>query len=79
MLGVNDVVVKPDVQISTSTPGALSVSWPDSFTGWTLQESPDLKATSWINSSRVITTTNGTSEVTVPFSAGTLFFRLVKP
>ncbi len=79
MLGVNDVVVKPDVQVSSSTPGALSVSWPESFTGWTLQESPDLKPTSWINSARAVTTAGGNCEVTVPFSAGTLFFRLVKP
>lgn len=79
MLGVNDVVVKPDVGISVDTPGALSVSWPDSFTGWTLQESPDLSPTSWFNSSRVITTVNGTSTVTVPMNSGSRFFRLVKP
>ncbi len=79
MLGVNDVVVKPDVGLSVDTPGALSVSWPESFTGWTLQESPDLNPTSWFNSSRVITTVNGTSAVTVPMSSGSRFFRLVKP
>ncbi len=79
MLGVNDVVVKPDVGISVDTPGALSVSWPDSFTGWTLQESPDLSPTSWFNSSRAITTVNGTSAVTVPMNSGSCFFRLVKP
>ena len=79
MLGVNDVVVKPDVGISVDTPGALSVSWPESFTGWTLQESPDLNPTSWFNSSRAITTVNGTSAVTVPMSSGSRFFRLVKP
>jgi hypothetical protein len=79
MLGVNDVVVKPDVGLSVDTPGALSVSWPESFTGWTLQESPDLNPTSWFNSSRAITTVNGTSAVTVPMSSGSRFFRLVKP
>ena len=79
MLGVNDVVVKPDVTLSSDTPGALSVSWPDSFLGWTLQESPDLNPASWVNSARVITTANGTSGVTVPLSAGSRFFRLVRP
>lgn len=79
MLGVNDVVVKPDVALSVDTPGALGVSWPESFTGWTLQESPDLNPTSWFNSSRAITTVNGTSTVTVPMSSGSRFFRLVKP
>ncbi len=79
MLGVNDVVVKPDVALSVDTPGALGVSWPESFTGWTLQESPDLSPTSWFNSSRVITTVNGTSTVTVPMNSGSRFFRLVKP
>ncbi len=79
MLGVNDVVVKPDVSLSVDIPGSLNVSWPDSFTGWTLQESPDLNPTSWFDSSRVITTVNSTSSVTVPLSSGSRFFRLVKP
>jgi hypothetical protein len=79
MLGVNDVTVKPDVSLSADTPGALSVSWPDSFTGWTLQENTDLSPAGWFNSTRPLSTANGTTTVSVPLSSGSRFFRLVKP
>ncbi|MCB1279182.1 putative Ig domain-containing protein [Prosthecobacter sp.] len=79
MLGVNDVVVTPQVGLSQVAPGSLSVSWPDSFTGWILQESPDLNPSSWFNSTRPVTTADGTSSVTVPTSSGSRFFRLVRP
>lgn len=77
MLGVNDVVVKPDVAVSVSTPGSLDVSWPDTFLGWQLQESTNLST--WTNSTRPITNLGGQNKVTVPFSAGVKFFRLVRP
>jgi hypothetical protein len=77
MLGVNDVVVKPDVSLSTDTPGSLDVSWADSFTGWQLQESSNL--TAWTNSSRAVTNAGGKNHVVVPFASGMKFFRLVRP
>lgn len=79
VLGVNDVVVKPTVQVSVSNPGSLSVSWPDSFTGWTLQEAVDLKPTSWVDSTRPVTSSGGVNSVVVPFSSGSKFFRLLRP
>lgn len=79
MLGVNDVVVKPDVAVSVSNPGTLTVSWPDSFSGWILQESADLNPTSWTNSTRPVTSSGGTTSVDVPISAGSKFFRLLRP
>jgi hypothetical protein len=79
MLGVNDVIVKPDVTLSADAPGALNVSWPDSFTGWTLQENSDLSPAGWFNSTRPLSTVNGTTSVSVPISSGSRFFRLVKP
>ena len=77
MLGVNDVVVKPDVAVSVRTPGSLDVSWPDTFLGWQLQESTNLST--WTNSTRVITNAGGQNQVTVPFSAGAKYFRLLRP
>ena len=79
MLGINDVIVKPDVTLSADAPGTLSVSWPDSFTGWTLQESTDLSPAGWFNSTRTLSTANGSTSVSVPLSSGSRFFRLVKP
>jgi hypothetical protein len=77
MLGVNDVVVKPDVQLSVSTPGTLNVSWPDTFLGWQLQESTNLST--WTNSARPILNEAGTNKVSIPASSGLRFFRLLRP
>jgi hypothetical protein len=77
MLGVNDVVVKPDVAVSVTTPGSLDVTWPDSFLGWQLQESTNL--TTWTNSTRPITNDAGTNKVSIPASSGVKFFRLLRP
>ncbi|WP_395749385.1 InlB B-repeat-containing protein [Prosthecobacter sp.] len=79
VLGVNDVVVKPQVEVSASSPGTLNVSWPDSFTGWILQEAADLNPASWINSTRPITAAGGYNSVVVPISSGARFFRLLRP
>ncbi|MCF7789333.1 MAG: putative Ig domain-containing protein [Prosthecobacter sp.] len=79
VLGVNDVVVKPTVQVSVSNPGSLNVSWPDSFTGWTLQEAVDLNPSSWINSTRPMTSSGGYNSVLVPINSGSKFFRLLRP
>ena len=79
VLGVNDVVVKPQVEVSVSTPGSLNVSWPDSFTGWTLQEAVDLNPSSWINSTRPMTSSGGYNSVLVPINSGSKFFRLLRP
>jgi len=79
VLGVNDVVVKPQVEVSVSSPGSLNVSWPDSFTGWTLQETVDLNPASWINSTRQVTSAGGYNSVVVPISSGSKFFRLLRP
>lgn len=77
MLGVNDTVVKPDVRLSTTTPGSLNVSWSDTFTGWTLQESTNLST--WTNSTLPVTNSAGTNLVTVPAGGGSRFFRLIRP
>jgi hypothetical protein len=77
MLGVNDTVVKPDVQMSITTPGTLNVSWPDTFLGWQLQESTNLST--WTHSTRPITNDAGTNKVSIPVSSGVKFFRLLRP
>ncbi len=77
MLGVNDVVVKPDVAVSVTTPGSLDVTWPDSFLGWQLQESTNLST--WTNSTRPVVNENGVSHVSFPSNGGSFFFRLIRP
>ena len=51
------------------------VSWPDPGS-YTLQQNSNLAGGSWTSSVYTITTTNGTSSITIPSPAGNLFFRL---
>jgi len=38
----------PTLQIAPAVGGALSVSWPSSWTGWTLQQSTNVDSTNWM-------------------------------
>jgi hypothetical protein len=51
------------------------VSWPDTGS-YTLQQNSNLAGGSWTSSVYTITTTNGTSSITIPSPVGNLFFRL---
>jgi hypothetical protein len=51
------------------------VSWPTSFTGWTLQTNANLATTNWVNYSGAIVN----NAVTNSLPNGTLFFRLFHP
>ncbi|HEY1048134.1 MAG TPA: hypothetical protein VGE39_00205, partial [Prosthecobacter sp.] len=77
MLGINDLVVRPDVSLSTTAPGSVDVSWDASFTGWVLQESPDLAL--WTTSTRATTTQGGRISASVPLDTGMRYFRLLRP
>lgn len=77
MLGVNDLVVKPEVAVSVSSPGSLDVSWAESFLGWQLQDSSDLST--WTNTARPVVNENGVSHVSFPSNGGIHFFRLIRP
>lgn len=79
-LGINDVVVKPRVDVSADAPDSIRVTWPASFTDWILQESPDMSLGSWVNSAHPVSIINDVKQALVPISGGgTRFFRLIKP
>lgn len=56
--------------------GDFQFSWPSAL-NWTLEESADLLT--WTPSMRPVTVSGSQKQVSVPPSAGGLFFRLVKP
>lgn len=56
--------------------GNFQFAWPASL-NWTLEESADLLT--WTPSARPVTVSGNQNQVSVPPSAGGLFFRLVKP
>jgi hypothetical protein len=59
----------------TQAGNRVIVSWPDTGS-YTLQQNSNLAGGSWTSSVYTITTTNGTSSITIPSPAGNLFFRL---
>jgi hypothetical protein len=59
----------------THAGNSVIVSWPD-MGSYTLQQNSNLAGGSWTSSVYTITTTNGTSSITIPSPVGNLFFRL---
>ena len=76
---VANFIALPVVSISAPVGGVFGFSWPESATGWVLQESADLGAASWTTSTLPITTSGGQNQVSVFNAGGNRFFRLVKP
>ena len=67
----------PQLNIAPATSNVFLLKWPESATGWILQESSDLKT--WINSTRPVTQVNGENTVNVSTNAHATFFRLSHP
>ncbi|MBL9146057.1 MAG: hypothetical protein JNM99_20415 [Verrucomicrobiaceae bacterium] len=76
---VANFIALPVVSISAPAGGGLGFSWPESATGWVLQESPDLSPASWVNSALPVTTSGGQNQISIPNPTGSLFFRLARP
>jgi hypothetical protein len=69
----------PILGITNTTPGTIGFTWPESATGWVLQESTDLSPASWVNSTLPINTSGGQNQVSIPSPTRSLFFRLAHP
>ena len=60
----------------------VHVAWPSMSPGWSLQQKADLCAANWLPSGygdRRIVDDGVEKNLTLPFSAGNLFFRLIHP
>jgi hypothetical protein len=76
------VVQTPGSPTLTLTRSGANVilSWPASAPGFNLQENTSVKQTGgWSAVGQSVVLANGTNFVTVPISAGNLFFRLTYP
>ncbi|MDB6024922.1 MAG: hypothetical protein JWM68_1145 [Verrucomicrobiales bacterium] len=73
----NTAFPSPTLGVTTSG-NSVTVSWPSSFDGWTLQQKSDLSDVSWSPSGGV--TNNGTNKsFSISAPTGNQFFRLSKP
>ncbi|MCU0770666.1 MAG: alpha-amylase family glycosyl hydrolase [Verrucomicrobia bacterium] len=67
----------PTLSIQLVESGTGLLSWPASFSGFSLQQNPDLSAGSWTSVTNSVITTNGLNQVLVPAANGNRYFRLV--
>ena len=78
LISVVQTVGVPALTI-THSGNSVIVSWPDTGS-YTLQQNANLAlANGWATSGYAITTTNGTSSITITAPTGNLFFRLSNP
>ncbi len=64
----------PLLNITTSHPGFVTISWTPNAQGFILQESGNITATNWINSP-----SGSTNPVIIPITMPIRFYRLLKP
>lgn len=69
----------PIVSVATGGPDVIDVTWPESASGWILQECADLGAAGWTTSTLPVTTGGGLHRISIANPAGKHFFRLVHP
>ena len=71
----------PPLQLVSAESGgnSLTLSWPESASGWILQESITLAPDSWADSPRTIEVTGGFHRITLVPESGKRFFRLRHP
>ena len=65
-----------NIQVNGST---VVISWPDSATGWTLQQSSNLGTGNWTASGLSVSDNGTVNSVTITLPSGGLFFRLEHP
>ena len=77
IIGTVQTIGAPVLSIRVASPNIV-ISWPASATGYTLQRNSNLNATNnWTAVGQSVVVVNGTNTVTLPITAGYLFFRLV--
>ncbi len=69
----------PALTVAPTLESGFSISWPESLTGWILQESTELSPDSWVDSSLPITQSGGNNQVLLTQPTGSRFFRLALP
>lgn len=70
----------PLLSISYVSPNQLLISWPVPALGcFSLQQTGNLTTQNWVDVPNVVTSANGSNQVTVTISPNAQFFRLISP
>jgi Domain of unknown function (DUF5122) beta-propeller len=68
----------PSLRISQSNGGVI-ISWPSTWTGFTLRQNTNLNGANWIHSLEAVTDDGTNRFITVNPPTGRRFYRLFKP
>ncbi len=72
-------IAQPSLISALGTGGVVTISWPVAASDWVLQESPNLGAGSWVDSTRPVTVVGSLKQVNISMTTGKGFFRLIRP
>jgi hypothetical protein len=79
LISVVQTAGAPTLGISHAA-GQVVISWSTPATNWTLLQNSNLAAgAGWVSSGYPVSSTNGTSSITISAPTGNLFFRLSQP
>ena len=69
----------PALSIVLNATNSVIVMWPTSLTGYVLEQNASLGITNWVANTNLVNVVNGTNEVIVAPTGGTMFFKLATP
>jgi hypothetical protein len=69
----------PKLMVSFSLPGSLFIAWTTNFSGYVLQQNPNLHTTNWTTTAETVSPVGGNYEATILTTNGPRFFRLQHP
>jgi hypothetical protein len=78
-LEANFSLIIPQISVTATAPGTMTLEWPADLPGWILEESPDLTPETWHDSAWPVTEVSGRKQAQVDTTGGTLFLRLRHP
>ncbi len=75
-INVYGLLPPPALSVVPGSGKSLTLAWPQTASGYTLQSSTNLRNQVWSAVTNTVTPTNGLLQVTVPETVGSLFYRL---
>jgi hypothetical protein len=69
----------PTLRVSVTSTDTAVAAWPAYATGFTLEQKASLAANGWLTVTNTVNVVRDESQVALPLSAGTLFYRLFRP
>jgi len=69
----------PMLSLTSSLANTWLIAWPTNFSGFVLQQNPDLGSTNWVRATNAVSVSGTNHQAEVVTSGDRLFFRLMHP